>query len=173
MFGAGCSLFNADLALSVAMTTVSTILSMGFLPLNLFIWITICYGESVGVPWSKLFVPLAVVVFAILGGLILSSQRADRAAGGVRSLNPNAPAAETKGDAIDWSKVLNKVGNLSGVALIVYSTLASLSGGRDSDDDSEGPNSWLNMRPGFFIAVMTPCLLGKWTTAVTRCQVHD
>ena len=86
-------MFNADLALSVAMTTVSTILSMGFLPLNLFIWITICYGESVGVPWSKLFVPLAVVVFAILGGLILSSQRADRAAGGVRSLNPNAPAA--------------------------------------------------------------------------------
>merc|ERR1711998_439165 len=75
-----CSLFNADLALSVAMTTVSTVLSMGFLPLNLYVWITVVYQDSVSVPWNKLFVPLGVVIAAILGGLIISNNRAAAAA---------------------------------------------------------------------------------------------
>ena len=38
-----CSLFNADLALSVAMTTVSTIMSLVMLPLNLLIYINLTY----------------------------------------------------------------------------------------------------------------------------------
>jgi predicted Na+-dependent transporter len=32
------SIMNADLALSVTMTTVSTLLSSGFLPLNLYVY---------------------------------------------------------------------------------------------------------------------------------------
>ena len=147
--GSGCSLFNADLALSVAMTTVSTIMSMGFLPLNLFVWITLVYGESVSVPWGQLFVPLAVVICAILGGLMLSNSRADRAASGARSLNP-ADVREEASEPFDWSKVLNKVGNLAGIGLICYSAYAS-----------GGGSSWGGQRLGFYIAVMTPCLLGE------------
>jgi predicted Na+-dependent transporter len=33
-----CSMFNAELALSVAMTTISSVLSVGFLPANLFLY---------------------------------------------------------------------------------------------------------------------------------------
>ena len=41
-----CSLFNADLSLSVAMTSVSTIFSIAFLPLNLYLYSSIAYGDG-------------------------------------------------------------------------------------------------------------------------------
>ena len=40
-----CSLFNADLALSIAMTAVSTFVSVGFLPLNILIYVSAAYGS--------------------------------------------------------------------------------------------------------------------------------
>ena len=39
-----CSIFNADLGLSVSMTTASTLLSIGFLPMNLFIYTFAAYN---------------------------------------------------------------------------------------------------------------------------------
>jgi predicted Na+-dependent transporter len=41
-----CSLFNADLALSVAMTTASTVVSALMLPLNLLFYLSLIYNES-------------------------------------------------------------------------------------------------------------------------------
>ena len=41
-----CSLFNADLALSVAMTTASTIVAAVMLPVNLLIYISAAYNKS-------------------------------------------------------------------------------------------------------------------------------
>lgn len=39
-----CSTFNADLALSVAMTSISSILSVAMLPANLFLYTYLAYG---------------------------------------------------------------------------------------------------------------------------------
>jgi hypothetical protein len=42
-----CSLCNADIALSIAMTTVSTLFSIALLPLNIFIYVQALYGLAV------------------------------------------------------------------------------------------------------------------------------
>lgn len=43
-----CSLCNADLALSVAMTTVSSMASAFMLPLNIFLYVTVLYDREEG-----------------------------------------------------------------------------------------------------------------------------
>ena len=70
------SIFNGDLALSVAMTTVSSLLSIGLLPLNLFIYIKGAYpdGNTVQVRWAGLFVSIGVVIFGIVGGLFVGTR---------------------------------------------------------------------------------------------------
>mmetsp|Transcript_22524 Transcript_22524/g.39918 ORF Transcript_22524/g.39918 Transcript_22524/m.39918 type:complete len:480 (-) Transcript_22524:97-1536(-) len=73
-----CNLINADLALSVAMTTVSTIVSIGILPLNIFLYIEFGYKalnpdnaqEIVKIlPYATIGYTLAVVVCAVVSGL--------------------------------------------------------------------------------------------------------
>ena len=70
-----CSMFNADLALSVAMTAISTILSTIMLPLNLLIYAKYAFHEDVvsSLNWKSLFVALAVVISAIGSGLLFSA----------------------------------------------------------------------------------------------------
>lgn len=71
------SLFNGDLSLSVAMTTVSSILSVGLLPLNLFIYIKGAYSDGysdVQVSWAGLFVSIAVVIAGIGVGLYVGER---------------------------------------------------------------------------------------------------
>ena len=70
-----CSLFNADLALSVTMTAISTILSTIMLPVNLVLYATTSYSNDVvkALNWRALFVSLIVVIGAITGGLICSA----------------------------------------------------------------------------------------------------
>merc|ERR1719498_1774291 len=55
-----CSLMNADLALSLAMTTCSTLLAGVFMPLNLLIWTAIAYGDSPVLELPKLLVNIGV-----------------------------------------------------------------------------------------------------------------
>jgi len=60
-----CSVFNADLALSVTMTAISTILALGMLPLNIFIYSKAASFSSDGVnglDWQGLGISLVVVV---------------------------------------------------------------------------------------------------------------
>jgi predicted Na+-dependent transporter len=73
-----CSLFNADLALSVAMTTASTIASVGFLPMNVYLYIEFGYKklnpDSTDdivrlLPFETIGYTLAVVIGAVVGGL--------------------------------------------------------------------------------------------------------
>jgi sodium/bile acid cotransporter 2 len=70
------SLFNGDLSLSVAMTTVSSLLSIGLLPLNLFIYIKGAYphDDSVKMRWAGLFVSIGVVIFGIVSGLFIGAR---------------------------------------------------------------------------------------------------
>lgn len=76
-----CSLFNADLALSVSMTAISTLLSIALLPVNLLLYTHFSFGDDVvdNLDWQALFLSLLVVVFAIALGMfsshLISSKR--------------------------------------------------------------------------------------------------
>lgn len=67
-----CSLFNADLALSIAMTSCSTVASVIFMPLNLLLYVQFSYGESVALDWWALIGSLIVALAAVFCGLTLS-----------------------------------------------------------------------------------------------------
>jgi len=126
-----CSMFNADLALSVTMTTISTFLSMVMLPVNLILYANHSYDAAVveKLDWNALFVALVIVMTAIGGGLLCSAK-------------------------IQWEGFqgfANKLGNISGVSLVLFSIFATSS---DSESDLWG-------RPlDFYLGVAAPCVLG-------------
>jgi predicted Na+-dependent transporter len=68
-----CSLCNADLALSVAMTTISTLASVALLPLNIFIYVQAIYGLSVPLNWGGIMTSVAVVIVGVVVGLFLGT----------------------------------------------------------------------------------------------------
>mmetsp|Transcript_15127 Transcript_15127/g.51064 ORF Transcript_15127/g.51064 Transcript_15127/m.51064 type:complete len:403 (+) Transcript_15127:129-1337(+) len=70
-----CFLCNADLALSVAMTSASTVLAMALIPLNVLIYIRRTYGVAVELPWAGLATTVGVVVVAVALGLVLAARR--------------------------------------------------------------------------------------------------
>ena len=67
-----CFIFNADLALSVAMTTVSSISSVFMLPMNLAIYINATNSDSIDIEYGPLSIAVAVVVVAVACGLAAS-----------------------------------------------------------------------------------------------------
>jgi len=127
-----CSMFNADLALSVAMTAISTIISTVMLPLNLLIYAKYAFHEDVvsSLNWSSLFFALAVVISAIGFGLLFSAY--------FHSHKTNV--------------ICNKIGNVAGVLLVLFSALMSNTGGGDA-------RLW-NQSWKFYFGVSLPCLLG-------------
>jgi len=127
-----CSLFNADLALSVTMTAISTLLSIIMLPLNLYIYTTYSYDSSVvqSLDWGSLFGSLVVVIGAISGGLICSAR--------IKSFTFNRRA--------------NAIGNVSGIALIILLILVS--------SDEEVNVDFSDRSYKFYFGVASPCILG-------------
>ena len=71
-----CSMFNADLALSVTMTAMSTLLSIVMLPLNLLLYVKLSYDADVValLDWASIFVSLGIVLSAITLGLLASAR---------------------------------------------------------------------------------------------------
>jgi len=69
-------MFNADLALSVTMTAISTLLSTIMLPANLLLYSRYSYDEDIiaKLDWMSLFVALVVVIGAITLGLFCSAK---------------------------------------------------------------------------------------------------
>eukprot|EP00924_Labyrinthula_sp_SR-Ha-C_P014379 snap_masked-scaffold_20-processed-gene-4.43-mRNA-1 protein AED:0.07 eAED:0.07 QI:0/-1/0/1/-1/1/1/0/423 len=76
-----CSMFNADLALSVAMTTVSTTLAGFLMPLNILFYVTFLLpkindsfasDDSIvaNIPYGELMLTLGVVLAGVLSGLM-------------------------------------------------------------------------------------------------------
>jgi len=126
-----CSMFNADLALSVTMTAISTLLSVFLMPANLLIYCKYAYDADVveSLDFNSLFIALSVVISAIGLGLFAS--------GKIHSYRFNILA--------------NKVGNYAGVALVAFSALMSNSG---------GDNHFWNHTWQFYVGVMLPCLAG-------------
>ena len=141
-----CSIFNADLGLSVSMTAASTLLSIGFLPMNLFIYTYAAYhsqegdmGKSVikSINFGVIFISIAVVIGAIATGIFCSY----------------------KFDTPRWHKIAYIGGNVSGIALIIFSTVLSFVGSTDGSDPK--PQDSMNtIRPADYIAIALPCLMG-------------
>lgn len=127
-----CSLFNADLALSVTMTAISTILSVGMLPLNLILYTHFSYDDDVvkNLDWKSLFVALFVVISAIFIGLSCSGTFQSKT----------------------FHRRCNQLGNFAGLALIVFSATVTNTGDADSKIWSR---HWT-----FYVAVCLPCLIG-------------
>ena len=140
-----CSLLNADLALSVAMTAISTILCIGFLPANVLLYTTAAYkndetqdGESViqGLSFGALFISIAVVIGAIALGMLCSA----------------------KFDSPSFHKIAYIGGNIAGIALILFSTVLSFVSG--PDNGSNPSNLADETNPQFYFGVGLPCLFG-------------
>ena len=68
------SLFNADLALSVSTTAISTLVSIVMLPLNLFLYSIFAFGDNVAddINYGSLFESIAVVILGIGLGMYIS-----------------------------------------------------------------------------------------------------
>ena len=110
-----CSIFNASLSLSVTMTAISTVLSCVFLPLNLVVYANLAFESNIvnDLDWPALFVSLSVVISAVSLGLY----------GSYRSSVRRRRRVEATG--MGWNYACNKVGNVAGVALVVFSAVIS------------------------------------------------
>lgn len=126
-----CSMFNADLALSVTMTTISTLLSVIMLPLNLMIYTNLAFDADVveSLDWVSLFIALTIVILAIGLGMLCSAK-------------------------IKWPRfhsLANMLGNLAGISLVIFSFAMTSS---DAEADLAG-REW-----EFYVGVAAPCVLG-------------
>lgn len=147
-----CSTFNADLALSVAMTTVSSILSIALLPANLFFYTFLAYGgaendegQSViqALDFGTIFISLGIVLSAITAGL----------------------GAGYKFDTHGFHKVCNQIGTICGLLLVLFSVF--LSSGAGGAEAKLWNQSW-----SFYLAVAFPCLVGIALSNIIARSVH-
>jgi predicted Na+-dependent transporter len=113
--GLWCSLLNADLALSVAMTAASTLVCLVALPLNVFLYVRCMYGRSVEIDWFALVFAVVVVVSGVCCGLYVSGRW---------------PGQRAR---------INKFGQLAGVALMV---LAAVTNGHSDKPVWENSLTW-------------------------------
>jgi len=126
-----CSLMNADLALSVTMTAISTCLSVVLLPLNLILFAKLAYGKedlAYSLDWGSLVTALLLVIAAVLAGLYASKRQNSH------HFNINA----------------NRVGNYAGLVLILFSAVLSSA-------DAEA-RLW-DRDPTFYFGILTPILV--------------
>jgi predicted Na+-dependent transporter len=127
-----CSMFNADLALSVTMTAFSTFLSTFMLPTNLILYTHWTYSAAVvkSLDWGALFVSLVVVIGGITAGLTTSY---------------------CTGNSIQMHRRANRMGNLAGLALIVLSVTVSSS--------NQQAALW-DQHASFYVACALPHMIG-------------
>lgn len=151
-----CSMFNADLALSVTMTAISTFLSIFMLPLNLLFYSGLSYNADIitQLNWVSIFISIAIVISAIGLGLFCSEKFNSH------NFNLHANRVSTafwkcfQGSFVfTRSKLLThfQLGNFAGIALIIFGLVLS-----NSDAEAQlWERSWK-----FYLGVAMPCLLG-------------
>lgn len=130
-----CSLFNADLALSVSMTAISTVLAVVMLPLNLYIYAPAVLNNNADevdvseiLDFGALMTSLCVVFSAIGMGLFASD----------------------KIDNHNFHIAANRFGSVAGVSLVILSGIASSS--------IDGAQIW-NRDAKFYFGVAMPCVV--------------
>jgi predicted Na+-dependent transporter len=147
-------MFNADLALSVTMTAISTLLSTIFLPVNLLIYARYSYEADVimALDWTSLFVALAIVIGAIGLGLFCSakihSHKFNLMANHVRNTDVQCIVGLSFSHFLNY----NQLGNWAGIALIIFSATMTNTGGEDT---KIWERDWK-----FYVGTTLPCLLG-------------
>jgi len=133
--GFWCSVSNADLALSVAMTTASTIAVTLALPFNIWLYINAMFpGTHVAIAWGQLVTSVVVVVAAVVSGATVSYFAAK-----------NRPA-----QASALRQGMNSLGSAGGVLLMIF--------GAGTNATSDTP-LWENDR-SWFACIAMPCVLG-------------
>ena len=124
-------MFNADLALSVTMTGISTLMSIIMLPLNLVIYTTQSYSNDVvnALDWFALFLSLIVVLGGITSGVLTSAWM----------------------NSTRFNLLANKLGNLAGLSLVIFSAVVSSTG--------QDAGIW-NQNAIFYIGCAIPAIVG-------------
>ena len=144
-----CSLFNAELSLSVTMTAISTLLSTVMLPTNLILYARWTYTSAVvkSLDWSALFISLAVVLGGISAGLLASLH------------------AMHHGQSSRFHRRANLLGNLSGLSLITLSVTVS---------SSDHKASLWSQDVSFYLGVALPAVIGLGiaTMMATKMQLE-
>mmetsp|Transcript_40026 Transcript_40026/g.93963 ORF Transcript_40026/g.93963 Transcript_40026/m.93963 type:complete len:363 (-) Transcript_40026:224-1312(-) len=132
-----CSIFNADLALSITMTAVSTLMSIVMLPLSLLTYANFVFDDEVvkSLDWPSLFKSIFVVISAVLLGLVCSAR--------VRNFT--------------FNKMANRVGNFSGLALILFSVV--MSRGASANDVETDIESIEGKGWKFYVGVAAPVVV--------------
>ena len=116
--------------LAVAMTTISTLLSVVALPLNLLLYAHLVFHEEqVVVEWSAIFWALFIVILAITTGLVASHR-----------------FANTR-----FHLYTNRIGNASGLLLVLFTAVLS--------NSDPGTRLW-EREVSFYVGVALPCILG-------------
>lgn len=128
-----CSIFNADLALSVTMTAISTLLAIVMLPLNLYLYTPMAFNDDqidvfAVLDFSALVTSLIVVVSAVCLGIFVSEK------------------VEHPGFHI----YANRFGSFAGVSLVLLSGIVS--------NATDGDGIW-EREPKFYIGVAMPCIV--------------
>lgn len=133
-----CSLFNAELSLSVTMTALSTLLSTVMLPANLVLYTRGTFSKDVmeSLDWTALLLSLAVVLSGITCGLCASARATS---------NPEKSP--------HFHRRANWLGNSAGLLLI------SLSIGM-STLDTHAHSNLLSQRATFYFGVGLPACFG-------------
>jgi len=140
--GFWCSICNADIALSIAMTTVSTFSSIVMLPANVFLYVTLVYGKSVRLDFVGIGISIAVVISAIFTGVLLGTYFPSK------------------------KSLFNRVGSFGGISnifLALYSAFVSSGNPTSADPSSTAPsseNDFVVPEPTWFVAVASPCIAG-------------
>eukprot|EP00977_Amphora_coffeiformis_P029288 scaffold39829_cov206-Amphora_coffeaeformis.AAC.3 len=167
---------NADLALSVTMTTASSILGLAVLPFNLLVTTHLAYyhhhhdddddvnsGDGGGggnvlalLDFTTLLSSLALVITAIALGMTLAFLMDQRRASQQHDATPSSSSC---GNFHDW---MARLGNTSGLCLVI---LGLVMGNHDNDDDDGNPSSSssssLFAQPWpLYVAVVLPFVMG-------------
>jgi len=149
-----CSLMNADLALSLAMTTCSTLLAAICMPVNLLLWTGIAYGDTPSLELPKLLANIGVAITGILLGTTLSFCFPGR------------------------RRAMNIIGNVAGLGLIIFG--AAFSSRDDPLWNKEGKfyiavaaPCLLGLVAAFAIAFFSPVLSYPEVVAVTVETVYQ
>lgn len=125
-----CSVFNADLALSVTMTAISTCLSVVLLPANLLMYARFAYGDDLAetLDWESLAFAVLLVIAAVCAGLYASALMNSQ------TFNLNA----------------NRLGNYAGLILIIFSAIIS--------NSHKSARLW-DRDPSFYFGIAMPCVV--------------
>mmetsp|Transcript_24113 Transcript_24113/g.81399 ORF Transcript_24113/g.81399 Transcript_24113/m.81399 type:complete len:453 (+) Transcript_24113:82-1440(+) len=127
-----CSLFNADLALSVAMTAVSTLISAFMLPVNLSLYVSLLDSEAgVPIPWGALLQGIGSIAAAIITGIAVSTKFPQ------------------------WKGWMSKIGNVSGVCMILLTAIVAVLPKKPPKGEERGTPLW-GKEASFYFVVASP-----------------